>query len=69
MDYGRLTLVNTVLLINPKAGLTVSYLEEKKLKKIIKYIDLKQHNVEILCTETLSSRVLQIVVNELTCLF
>ena len=56
MDYGRLTLVNTVLLINPKAGLTVSYLEGKKLKKIIKYIDLKQHNVEILCTETLSSR-------------
>lgn len=34
MDYGRLTLVNTVLLINPKAGLTVSYLEGKKnLKK------------------------------------
>lgn len=30
MDCGRLTLVNTVLLINPKAGLTVSYLEGKK---------------------------------------
>ena len=56
MDYGRLTLINIVLLINPQAGLTASYLEKKKLKKIIKYIDVKQHNVEILCTETLNSR-------------